>query len=85
MIIAFVTSVTQVARYRSNDSLKPGVKTTQKHTYWNKITFQSKADHPRTIYTDTFFAPVTSIMTWWPWHTKLDLDIPNVYLHTKMN
>jgi len=34
----------------------------------NKIAFQSKADHPRTWYTDTF-------LLLWPWPWADDLDI----------
>jgi len=54
----------------------------------NKSAFQSKSDHPQTLYTDTLFAPVTLTLIRWPLMTlihDLDLDILNMYLHTENN
>jgi len=38
-----------------------------------QIAFQLKADHPRTGYRDTFFAPVTLTSTQWPRYSE---DVP---------
>ena len=56
----------------------------------NKIYFQSKADHPQTWYTDTFFliAPMTLTLSRWSRYTSLTCRFWRCtvgYLHQKMN
>jgi len=49
----------------------------------NKIAFQSKADHPRTTYTDTILCFCDLDLDLMTLMYELDLEILKMYLHTK--